>query len=374
MKIKIATFNVMNLFSRSKPLAVADWDEGKPVLEDMAKLNDILSNDKYSDADKQEIINILTRNNLANRSRKDDKFRINRVRKKLYTNPSNGVINIKAAGRDSWLGWIEPVQEILPSKAVENTARVINAVDADILCMIEVENRPTLTRFHDSILVDEEFLQTSNRQYKCNMLVDGNDQRGIDVGLYSRFPIKCVISHIDDFYTSHGKEIRIFSRDCPEFQLELPTGDSLWVIVNHFKSKGYGLPSDNDARRKRQAEQVKVILQKYNLTSEYVVVAGDFNDTPDSDPLSPLLNVTKLYDSLDKLPVDDRWTYKATKEQFDYLLVSEPLWTGIDEVCVERRGIYRQSAVGDPSQMFPQVKGLTTQASDHGAVSVVVDL
>ena len=54
--------------------------------------------------------------------------------------------------------------------------------------------------------------------------------------------------------------------------------------------------------------------------------------------------------------------------QFDYLLVSDPLWAGVQAVGVERRGIYRQSAEGDPTKMFPEVKGLTSQASDHGAV------
>ena len=33
MKFRIAAYNVMNLFSRAKPLAVADWADGKQVLE-----------------------------------------------------------------------------------------------------------------------------------------------------------------------------------------------------------------------------------------------------------------------------------------------------------------------------------------------------
>jgi len=41
---------------------------------------------------------------------------------------------------------------------------------------------------------------------------------------------------------------------------------------------------------------------------------------------------------------------------------------------VERRGIYRRDAVGDPNQMFPEVKGIATQASDHGAVWIDIEL
>ena len=76
---------------------------------------------------------------------------------------------------------------------------------------------------------------------------------------------------------------------------------------------------------------------------------------------------------LTKLPAEERWTYKGGS-QIDYLLVSQPLWDVIDEVGVERRGIYRQSAVGNPDEMFSEVKGLTTQASDHGTVWVDLDL
>ena len=132
-----------------------------------------------------------------------------------------------AAGRDSWLGWIELVTELLPSAAVENTARVIDAVDADVLCLVEVEDRLTLDHFHDDMLVEGGFLTAKSRRYRHNMLVDGNDKRGIDVGLYSRFPIECVYSHIDNTYTSGNKEYPVFSRDCPEFAVELPSGETL---------------------------------------------------------------------------------------------------------------------------------------------------
>lgn len=365
----IASYNVMNLFSRAKPLAAADWEEGRPVLQDISRLQDLLQRERYDAATKTEITSILRRNNLANRARSDDRFRINQVRKKLYTVPRTGQISIKAAGRDSWLGWIELVKEILPAAGVLNTARVIDAVDADVLCMVEVEDRLTLDRFHDDILVDQRFLWRKKRRYRHNLLVDGNDARGIDVGLYSRYPIDCVYSHMDDRYQSGTRSYPIFSRDCPEFCVKLPNGDSLWVLVNHLKSKGYGSTTSNNRKRERQARRIRELLSDYDLTRDLVVVAGDFNDTPDSAPLRPLLATPHLHDVLRKLPADQRGTYKGG-DQIDYLLVSTPLWERIQGVGVEWRGIYRRSAVGDPGSMFPEVKGIATQASDHGAVWV----
>ena len=111
--MRIATYNVMNLFSRAKPLAAPDWATGRPVLEDITRLAELIARPSYSAAVKDGMKRILKRNNLANRSRKDDLFRVNQVRKKLYTVPETGEINIKAAGRGSWLGWIELVRQLL---------------------------------------------------------------------------------------------------------------------------------------------------------------------------------------------------------------------------------------------------------------------
>jgi hypothetical protein len=58
----------------------------------------------------------------------------------------------------------------------------------------------------------------------------------------------------------------------------------IYMLLNHFKSKGYD-DGTADAKRTPQAEQVKAILNRYNLTQDRVVVCGDFNDTPGSAPL-----------------------------------------------------------------------------------------
>jgi endonuclease/exonuclease/phosphatase family metal-dependent hydrolase len=102
---------------------------------------------------------------------------------------------------------------------------------------------------------------------------------------------------------------------------------------------------------------------------------GDLNDTPGSAPLAPLLSTPDLADALEALPPGaDRWTYRAPKNQIDYLLLSKPLRQGLQAVGIERRGIHHPTGFGGKYPSFPEVTSDTDAASDHGAVWVDVEI
>jgi predicted extracellular nuclease len=89
-------------------------------------------------------------------------------------------------------------------------------------------------------------------------------------------------SHVDD-RLPNGETV--FSRDCPEFTVTTPSGARLVVLVNHFKSKGFGSSTASNAKRRAQAERVKAIYKDIVAAgAELVAVIGDLNDTPDSAP------------------------------------------------------------------------------------------
>jgi predicted extracellular nuclease len=145
----------------------------------------------------------------------------------------------------------------------------------------------------------------------------------------------------------------------------LDNGKSLWMLCNHFKSKGFGSQAANDARRKKQSERVAQILREnFDLTQDLVVVAGDLNDTPDSDPLLPLISAPNLHNIVDTLPEDERFThiFGNEKNQIDYLLVSTPLKNALQSVTIERRGMFKFP------QHFPSMTKTSQEASDHAAV------
>jgi len=354
MKIRIGTFNVNNLFNRASVMQLESFSrEASKVLEDVKNLNELLEKDSYEEV-KEDILKILRKYFL--KKQKKDYFSINNIRGKLYSiKKDKSDIVLIAKGRGDWVGWAELKTEHIDEVCIKNTARVIQAINADILCLVEVENRTTLRDFNDEIL--KEF----NINYPYTMLIDGNDRRGIDIGILSRYPIKSIKSHSDD---RDERGYFIFSRDCPEYEIELPDKRSIYMLCNHFKSKGYGNPAENDAKRKKQATRVAEILENYKLEKQLVVVCGDFNDTPKSPALEVLLKFPGLTEVLDSPAFSgERWTFCSGNEQIDFLLVSKPLFSSIQSVAIERRGIHRKGNLS-----FPEVRDAVTQASDHAAV------
>ncbi len=92
-----------------------------------------------------------------------------------------------------------------------------------------------------------------------------------------------------DFILRENRGRLLFSRDCAAYCLATPGGARLWTFVNHLKSKGYGTPKASNLRRKLQAQRVREIYDPLVATNPLIAVVGDLNDTPNSDPLAPLV-------------------------------------------------------------------------------------
>lgn len=350
-RIRLASFNVENLFSRARILNFDDNNEAKPYLNTVEKLRRELSNKTYNEDKILEYYNEVK-----------EFIEIVQVRGKLFNRAQT---KLRARGHDEWGGFIDFKRSKFSEMARSNTARVLRTVNADICCLIEVESRPVLRHF----CVDRLPRTNTFKSYKHTMVIDGNDNRGIDVALASRFKHRLLRSHIDD---TDEKGKAIFSRDCLEIEVVHEDGFSIWLLLNHLKSKGYGSQASNDARRKSQAARIAQILKEYNLKKDYVVVCGDLNDTPGSDPLKPLLSVSGLTDvlALEFGDPADRWSYHYKKnEQIDYILISDALKKRFKGAGVERRGIFNiEKYTNGAVKPFDTVKKYSDSASDHCAV------
>ncbi|WP_166353510.1 endonuclease/exonuclease/phosphatase family protein [Phytoactinopolyspora limicola] len=261
----------------------------------------------------------------------------------------------------------EPTDEI----GTRMTARVIDDVDADIIAVVEAEDRPSLVRFNHDML---------DRHYRHVMLVDGNDERGIDVGIMTKpgYPIGTIRSHVD----TEDHVGTIFSRDCPQYEVTTPTGVALHVLVNHFKSQFGG----GDNKRRRQADAVRDIVDDLVADDQHVIVLGDLNEgQPSLD--EPPVNLRAMFDDdgplvscydLDGFDAGERpgtFDTCSIRNRLDYILISHSLVPAFTGGTVFRRGLWgtrktRPTAWDTYSDMTANIH----QASDHAAVTVNLDL
>lgn len=363
---RIASFNVENLFERPRAMNLGTWEAGRPVLEQHARINQLLNQPSYSTTDKAEILELLIKLGLNGSDEGGQFARLRQVRERLVKRPPGKPMEVVAGGRSDWIGWVELKTEPVDELAMRHTARVMKDIDADILGVIEAENRISLNKFSAQVLQ-----LIGGQPYDRVMLIDGNDDRGIDVAVLTKagFEITNVKPHIDD---SDDKGV-IFSRDCPEFSVALPSGETVVVLVTHLKSKGYGSQASSNAKRRRQAQRTAEIYAR--LVGEghvKVAVVGDFNDTPGSDPLAPLLGGTDLKDvSTHPRFVSDgfpgTYGYGNAGDKIDYILLSPPLFNRVTNARVFRKGVWGGKR-GDRWPKYASMKEKVHQASDHAAL------
>ncbi len=367
--IRIATFNAENFFKRPNVLTLESEKQVSAILGHYDEFAEIIKKPSYSAQDKAKLVSILKKYGLEQRvERKDAPFILREVREKLFkVTKADKKVEIVVGGRAEWDGWLEYKRDQVESAAIENTARVINAVRADILAVVEVEDRWALELFNENILAKRYDIQ-----YPYNMLIDGNDERGIDVGIFSRFPIVGIRSNID----YEDAEGRVFSRDCAEYLIELPGGRRILLLVNHLKSKGYGDQGKSDRKRLRQARAIKAIYEARKAEHPEIAIVGDFNDTPDSPHLAPLLAIPELKDAMSHPvytggsdPLPGTYQTGTASGKIDYILLTPTLWSAVRAVGVERRGIWAPKTFAP----FPEVTKATA-ASDHGALWADLEL
>lgn len=235
--------------------------------------------------------------------------------------------------------------------------KALRQLKADVLALQEVENKPLLEQLNKQEL--------GSLGYAHVRLYEGNDVRGIDIALLSRFPVPKAISHVNDTFkgvdgddTNYG-----FSRDCLEATIEPSPGRRLILLVNHLAATDWQNRSESIARRQAQANRVRQIVDQ-NLTAypgANLAVLGDLNDTPDSKTIQLIRDGTPaLVDLLTLVPAAERYTtnFSGTKEQLDYILASPGLMTDLVQgsVRADHAAVYE-----DASDHYPVVAQFTLQ-------------
>lgn len=155
-----------------------------------------------------------------------------------------------------------------------NTIRQIKG-GADVIAFQEVENISILNRLASEYLGD--------LNYQPAILVEGNDTRGIDVALLSKYPqIGDAILHplsIPEFPERAGD-----TRGVLEATFELPDGSKLTAFAVHFPAPFHPTPM-RVAAYKHLNELLRGLPE-----DQHAFAAGDFNTTSTEDEREGLLD------------------------------------------------------------------------------------
>jgi endonuclease/exonuclease/phosphatase family metal-dependent hydrolase len=178
-----------------------------------------------------------------------------------------------------------PLIRAKPQRERARLVARIRAMNADVIALQEVEDVDALTRF---ATVDLE-----GAGYLHRVLLEGNDRRLIDVGVLSRCPIGAVTSW-RNAVAGRGDSGPVFSRDLLQVEILNPNRTrKLFTIFNtHLIARRPDqdpISAQADATRLRQAETAARIIADQTRPHERFLVCGDFNDVPDSPCLAPLV-------------------------------------------------------------------------------------
>lgn len=308
------------------------------------------------------------------------------------------------------------------------TALAIADMDADILCLQEVDNIEALKAFEYGYLY-----RMIGEGYRQKYLMEGNDTRGIDVALMMRdttrsgLPIELadIRSHARLTYADlnlftpelaaldYKPTDRIFKRDCLEADLKIG-GVPFTVYVVHFKSMNggrNGLDGRSSSVPVRHAEALAVreiatrrfgegpqvranyaICGDMNDYGEKLQVSGDkrngfaFTHVEEPGSVVEILAADGFAENVvARRPVDDRWTHFHQRgpaerhlSQLDYIWLSAHLAeTNPDAVPEIIRAGQPYRTIFPPGQAverYPRVGWDRPKSSDHCPVVIELDV
>jgi len=278
--------------------------------------------------------------------------------------------------------------KFLDDNSRDFTALAIRDARPDIVCLQEVESLRALRAFDDKYV-----RPICDLDFRHKLLIEGNDGRGINVGVMSRLAMDTAATHQastcrDLDFDPPGKlqpDERIFRRDCLELRIE-HEGRPLTLFICHFKSMS-GTRRRTRPVRQAEAKAVRRIIERRfpDPANADWLIAGDLNDYTETDGepdqehgLGALIDGGFSVDLVKRIPDPmARWTHyyagDRSYHQLDYLLASPALAArNKDAVPTVIRAGQPGRAERYTGKRFPKIGWKRPKASDH--CPVVVEL
>jgi endonuclease/exonuclease/phosphatase family metal-dependent hydrolase len=267
------------------------------------------------------------------------------------------------------------------------TAQAIRETDADIVCMQEVDNKEVLDDFNDMYLK-----RAAGIHYGWRRVIEGNDRRGIDVGVMSikRIDVTSHQHHTFDEFELYNDDLRdygispgdpIFRRDCLEVKYKVDDEKYLYLFVCHLKSMSGGRDKTKCVREAETKAVRRIIEDKFpNPDTEDWLILGDMNDythvkgvANNTHSLGEFSRGGFAQDLVGFMAKEDRWTHYWSSEnqqrQLDYIWASPAIiaknTNPKPKVKIIRGGMPHRVPDLEKVVRFPRVGFDRPKASDH---------
>lgn len=363
--MKIATFNIQNLFHRDKSFATLPMTHN--VQNWVVELDTLMQKTKKEHRDFERIRELSF---LLGFERVDySRYAVLRKRNgRLYFQERGFSNEMKASHLTNWNGWVALQSISLDEIAITNKARAIAETDPDILLLQEVEDRASLLEFNKKMAMEFDILP-----YEQITVVDGNNDKGLGMGILTKngYSLDRIKNHIHD---TDGEGKPLFDIDCPEYTIVTPSGEEITIVDTQ-------LSATNESRRREQAARLAQTYQR--LLSEgqtRIVVSGTLNDVYFSNTLTPLLRETDLKDvskhetfnvDFDKGKDASYFRLGAYRlgvniQQREYLLLSPKLFSKLSDSGLHRKGVWQDRKPNWP--IYSSIKHKHHSASEHPLV------
>jgi predicted extracellular nuclease len=245
--------------------------------------------------------------------------------------------------------WEEQLSENGFNNRLDKLSAAIDDLDADVVLLQEIEKQSVL----------DALAAKFDGEYPVSELGEIGNVASVDVGVLARGTLVDTKGYRDssDLQRPDGSHTR-FAREFLRVDLDID-GERVIVFTAHFVSKA----SDDAGRRLAEAQEARRILDEVAAQNDdaLVVLGGDLNDTPDSEPMAALTDDGGLLRVGADQSLEDVFTYVWNWEQeaIDHLLLAST--SGGAYVDGSARSVHDRQPAG-------------LGGSDHGALVATFEM
>ncbi|WP_430427034.1 hypothetical protein [Maribacter litoralis] len=365
--MKIATFNIQNLFHWDKSLV--EQPIGKCITDWIQEL-DMLMRKSGNSLSEQERIRELS---FLLGFEKTTPLPYAVMRRKaglLYMKGIHHSTESRAGHLTNWNGWIElQTKPILPT-ATDNKARVIADINADILLLQEVEDRASLEEFNQIVLP-----KFNCKPYNHTFVIQSNDMKGLEIAILLRegYTLQTIKTHLIGGYNDLFQQL-------VEYEIITPSSEEIHILATNLVKQNVDLEVAHTIRKSQVENIARIYKELIAQGKSKVIIAGTFNTPSYCDSLTPLFQNTDVKDITKHFSFevvtdegDDATYYRlgayrkgVNIRQKDYLLFSPALFEKMQDSGLNRKAMWPKNK--PQWSIYKEVTGKYNAGSEHPLV------